>query len=108
MVEILRETSYQLDVFYHKPFLNGGLTLSQILGIYKRIQKSKSREIELQAALHGVPLKKEGTYTPTTDQSSKVPMFGDPADYAKLSVEERESQTKRMMGLHKVWSEGAM
>ena len=42
--------------------------------------------------------------TMKTMADPNVPMFGDPSEYENMSKEEKEEETKRMMGLHKQWS----
>ena len=50
-----------------------------------------------QAALRNINLKAEMD----KDKKQKQFMFGDPADYAKMSEEERQRLTDEMLGKHR-------
>ena len=106
--EILRETSYRLDDIYNKSFLEGGPTFEQLEGLYELIQRAKIREIKFQASIHGAEFKTDSVEQHTQAENPKVPLFRDPDEYEGLSEEEKESETKRMMGLHQSWSGDAI
>lgn len=59
------------------------------------------------AAIHGIDLDKElgndVKSTPSKKQQSNF-VFGDPAEYEKLSEEDRIAQTQKMMNKHKDWA----
>ena len=81
----------------------------QLEGLYLLIQKAKLREYEIQASLHGVQFKhKLSDSQGVAEADPKVPMFQDPEEYKTMSKEDREKETKRMMGLHKRWSGDAL
>ena len=81
----------------------------QVLTLYKNMKKIEYDKFKLMASLHGVELKD----SPQSGNSSfksdpEVPLFGDPADYEKLSEEKRNSLTEKMMNKHKFWSSNAL
>jgi hypothetical protein len=59
-------------------------------------------------AIHGVdPEKIEETESPAKSKSNLL-LFGDPKDYEKMPIEERNALTEKMMGKWKQWaSKGA-
>ena len=103
VTEILRETSYRLDDFYRKTYLDGGITMEQANGLYEEIQKVKENEYKLQASMHGIEMK-DGPVTQSDVDSQKVPLFGDPEAYKDMSEQEKENLTQKMLGKHKTWS----
>lgn len=60
------------------------------------------------AAVHGVDLDKElGNDIPQNIPSKTTQnnfIFGDPSEYEKLSDDERNAKTQKMMDLHKDWA----
>jgi len=44
----------------------------------------------------------------TQSDSQKVPLFGDPEEYEKISPEEREKLTQQMLNKHKTWAENPL
>ena len=92
-----------------KSFFEGGLTVSQVDGLFAMIQKAKKVEFEIQARLHGCEIEGDSSSSnsPSVRQPAEhpnVPMFGDPSKYEHMSEDERETETQRMMGKHKLWS----
>lgn len=105
VTEIMRETSYKLPDFYIKSYLEGGLTTSQVDGLYENIQEAKRLEFEIQAKLHGCEIGDSSSSSSGKQaEHPNVPMFGDLNNYEHMSTEEREAETQRMMGKHKRWS----
>lgn len=83
--------------------------MNQLFVLYELIQKDKLREIEVQASLHGVKIKRSfNDSTGQAEENPDVPLFRDPSDYETMSETEREEETQRMMGLHKRWSGDAL
>ena len=103
VVEIVKETSYKIIDFYHKSYLEGGPTLQQMVYLYEELQQIKSREIEFQAAVHGAKFDKPLRQEAVAD--SGIPVFRDPAEYDKMSEEERERENQRLMAYTKQWVE---
>jgi len=64
--------------------------------------------MEFQAIIHGAKIEKNDTQlsdsasSPQKQQS--LMKFGDPEDYKNMPMEERESLTEKMMGVHKAWA----
>lgn len=87
--------------------MQGGLTHSQIIGLYEFKLKEDEDNLRFQAAIHGAKLtgvsQKAPQEVPKTGDEV-VPLFGDPKDYDSMPQEEREELTKKMMGKHKVWA----
>ncbi len=106
ITEIIRETSYKIDDFYLKSFLQGGITLRQANTLFTEIQKIKSEEFKVQAALQGVDIDKDKAISSPTASSTKSPsmIFGDPNEYNSLSKDEAQNLTEKMMGKHKHWA----
>ena len=96
VTEICRETSYKLNDFYNKSFLQGGITLSQANALFDEIQKIKSKELETQAALQGIDLDKDSGKKKQEDL-----VFGNPEDYKDLSEEQKQELTDKMMNKFK-------
>ncbi|RLF28750.1 MAG: hypothetical protein DRN14_03590 [Thermoplasmata archaeon] len=57
------------------------------------------------AAIHGVDVGDTDTNT-STDKSTVVPQFGDPATYSHLTAEEKDKLTAEMKSKHKAWAGG--
>lgn len=105
VTEIIRETSYKLDDFYRKTYLQGGITLSQVGGLFSEIQKAKEFEYRFQASIHGVEIKDDVTTKPQSDSKEPaIPLFGNPEAYENMSEQEREVLTSTMMNKHQSWS----
>ena len=105
VTEIIRETSYRLDDFYNKTYLKGGITLSQVGGLFSEIQKAKAVEYRFQASIHGVEIKDDVIPQKQSDSKEPViPLFGNPEAYENLSEQEREELTTTMMNKHQSWS----
>ena len=107
VTEIIRETSYRLEHFYIRSYLDGGLTYSQVSGLYDELQKCKDREFKIQAALHGVDLSKDSNAEgkkESTEPTQSAMLFGDPEEYSHLSQKEKEDLTEKMMKKHKAWA----
>lgn len=83
------------------------MTKAQFEFLYKCHQEKIGRDFEFQAALHGVSLKGGSKKSKKETQSANqpVPLFGDPEEYKKLSSEEKESLTQKMLNKHKTWAE---
>lgn len=102
VAEIVKETSYKIIDFYEKSYLEGGPTLDQVIFLYEEIQNLKTREVELQAALHGVKFKKPLSNSPAVVDPN-VPVFRDPAEYEKMTPEQRERETQKLMAHTSKW-----
>ena len=64
----------------------------------------ENADIKIQANLHGIDTESDVSEKPQTQEKEpSVPMFGDPSQYEKMSEEERNSQTEKMMSRHKSW-----
>jgi len=106
ITEIIRETSYKLDDFYNKSFINGGITMEQTEALFIEIQKAKDVEFRFQASIHGVELKDDGEKSQTQSDSKKpvIPLFKDPETYKNMTDQEREDLTSNMVNDHRSWS----
>jgi len=87
--------------------LQGGLPLFQLEGLYEHLQHIKFRDYKIQASLHGVEIKDSGRKE-KAKEDPKVPLFRDPSEYDRMSAEQKDLETQRMMGLHKRWSGDAI
>ena len=83
--------------------MQGGITYSQIVGLYEFKLKEDEDNLRFQAAIHGATLKGAPQKVAKTGDEA-VPLFGDPKDYDSMSQEKREELTQKMMGKHKVWA----
>ena len=83
--------------------MQGGLTYSQIIGLYEFKLKEDKVDICFQAALHGAQLKDEPQKASKAGDEV-VPLFGDPKEYELMPQEKREELTQKMMGKHKAWA----
>lgn len=71
--------------------------------LFEGLQRGKLVEWEFHAAIHGVEL--GGKKSSTAKHSDpEVPLFGDPAEYQSMSLEEKEKETEKMQNKHKRWS----
>lgn len=106
VTEIIRETSYKLDDFYRKSYLQGGITLSQVGALFSEIQKAKELDLRFQASLHGVEIKDDLKPQNTQSDSKEpvIPLFGNPEAYENMSAQDREDLTSKMMNKHRSWS----
>lgn len=97
-----------MDDFYGKSFKEGGPTLSQIEALYKHFQNIELRKMRFQASLQGVQLSNDDkameSQAVVGDKSHTVPLFGDPEEYSKLSPEEAQKMTDKMMNAHRQWN----
>ena len=55
------------------------------------------------AAVHGLDMKKEQSATDEKPKSSSM-LFGDPADYEKMSKEEQQEKTEGMMSRYSIFA----
>ena len=91
--------------------MDGGPTIDQLQVLYENIQNIKIKEIEFMANIHGVKLKKSRTNNTHVDGEGnevQIPIFRDPKEYEKMTPEQREAETKKMMAIHKDWSSGKL
>jgi len=59
--------------------------------------------------LHGFKVPKDPSqHTQSDSLSEVVPLFGNPEDYTRLSEEERNDLTEKMLQKHKQWSKRAL
>ena len=74
--------------------------------MYDRWEIREFQRLEFEARIHGVL--KDDNVAPVGKTESSSPqkpfLFGDPKDYKKMSPEEREKMTKKMMTFHKAWA----
>lgn len=90
--------------------MEGGLTREQLETLVTEFTEIRNEEMEFEAAMQGVELSgasgesKESVSTPNTSQEVKVPLFSDPATYANMSEEKKQSLTDNMRSKHKKWS----
>ncbi len=97
---------YRIDDFYVKSYREGGLTYPQFLFLYKTADEQRYQQNKFLAAIHGIDLEESAaevtsqhnTSPITTKKSQTTPMlFGDPEQYSKLSEQERQTQTQKML-----------
>ena len=77
--------------------------------LYKHSQKREENRMMFEAKLHGAKFSDEETSTFVDPQSGQEvvqegPIFKDPKEYEHMSDEEKEVETKRMMGFTKRWA----
>jgi len=79
--------------------------------LFEGIQKEKISEWEFQAALQGVDLENKNKNTsshssspPANTVDPEIPLFGDPADYQSMTMEEKKEKTTSMKNRHRAWS----
>jgi len=56
--------------------------------------------------MHGFTLNEDAEIEPKPKKQSGGFMFQDPSMYEDMTREEKEAETKRMMGMHKQWATG--
>jgi len=114
--------TYRLEDFYRKSFIQGGLTLDQVVFLFESYDSSRYDDQRFMAAIHGIDMDaaEEDGVKPTAQQpvSKALPksttnvekpfLFRDPADYANMSEDERAAETRKMMGFWKPFAQGAM
>ena len=66
------------------------------MGLFDDAQQAESEGFKLTAALHGMKIKGRKSSSIGQD-GDNAPIFGDPADYEKMSPEEREAKTQEQM-----------
>lgn len=79
--------------------------------MYEGTQKREELRMRFLMHIHGFSLKDEADQPILNEsQPKKIPssgfMFKAPSEYAAMTPEERERETKRMMGMHKQWAAG--
>ena len=90
-------------------FKSGGLTYIQIESLYEYSMIYKDKEYRIIGAFHGISVGDKSVPTselPDGVDDAKSFVFGDPDSYKKMSQEEKEELTQKMMGNHKQWSSG--
>lgn len=82
--------------------------------LYEHAERDLLDRLRFNAILHGVNLDQPTGQKPSrqVDQSpiEKAQsdfVFKDPAEYDKMTLEERKVLTRKMMGMHKRWHQGA-
>jgi len=94
--------AYRIEDFYVKSYREGGLTYQQFLFLHKSADDHLYNQNRFMAGIHGIDL--EGTVSevktsaagPKSSRKDPV-LFGDPADYAHLSEQERKDLTQKML-----------
>lgn len=72
--------------------------------LYEHAVDRKIRDMKFSAVLHGAdPKDMEDKQYSTTTKSDNL-LFGDPAEYAKMSKEDKEELTKKMKGKFTKWA----
>jgi hypothetical protein len=100
--------TYRPEDFYVKSYREGGLTYPQFLFLHKAADEQAYNQNRFMAAIHGIDLdasaKDKGgsktqpkTVSRPSTQSSSPMLFGDPAQYEKMSQQEREELTQKML-----------
>ncbi len=100
---------------YCKSFKEGGLAQGQVEYLYEASQKRKSCEYRFLAAIHGVDLPAEDEEKSTVAVETAIEkefeqakpsngLFGDPAEYEKMSENERSIASQALMAKFKNWA----
>ncbi len=85
--------------------MDGGLPRSQFETLYTELCSIQNKEYQFLAAIQGVDINEGKEETVTKEENlAKVPLFGDPEDYSKLSEEEQNDLSQKMMNRHKSWA----
>ncbi len=71
--------------------------------LWKALQEENYRKLKERAAFFGVDLDKEAE----KNKEDSMYLFKDPKEYEKMTVEERQKLTDKMMSQHKGWAEKA-
>jgi hypothetical protein len=93
---------YQLSNFYQRSFKDGGITFGQLIVLFEHSQKREADQRKFQAAIVGATFKDDASEAPAKKDNF---MFGDPEDYKKIPIEERQKLTESMMSKHKQWGQ---
>jgi hypothetical protein len=99
---------YNLNHFFRFRFIEGGLTLSQVIGLYENHCKRIYEERKFLAAIHGIDLNKSAeeagkSEADKIEQKQGLSIFRDPAEYEKMTDEEKEEMTQKMLSQHRRW-----
>jgi hypothetical protein len=82
--------------------LKGGVTYQQLVKLYDYQMQDQEDQWKFHAAIHGIDLDASAKEGETTKGSSspqeKKFLFKDPAEYEEMTKEEREKETREMMG----------
>lgn len=78
------------------------MTYPQLLYLIKSADRRQEELHSFQAALQGIDLKKsmkksKKSHSPAQEESEEY-LFKDPSAYEKMTQEEREAETQRIMG----------
>lgn len=99
--------SYRLADFYSKSFLDGGATYKQLITLFRYADEERYDNFKFHAAIHGIDL--DAPPEDETSESSDTPrvygagqgaeerfLFKDPADYEKMTDEQRAKEDQKM------------
>lgn len=67
--------------------------------MFRQAQERESDRLKIEAALHGIDLDKENKKAKEKQEDEKF-LFKDPSEYEKMTKEEREELTRKMMQHH--------
>ena len=90
---------YRLGDIYQKGFREGGLTQGQIEVLFESYQERHYNQMVFEAGCHGINLNEVSGKK--TVETSSVFEFKSPEEYDKMSEEEKQELTRKMMGKHK-------
>jgi hypothetical protein len=80
------------------------LTLAQLMLLFEHAAERKVRDLKFNAVLHGADPKDLEDKDYEVIERKENLLFGDPAEYAQMSEEEREQLTEKMEGKFKKWA----
>lgn len=90
---------------FTESFKDGGLTYTQVNCMYVNILKKRSEKMKFLAAIQGIDISGKSGETPVSRdelpegiENPKEFVFGNPDSYDKMSDEEKEKLTQKMMG----------
>ena len=73
-----------------------------MLGLFHYHQEREVRRMKFEAQIHGAEIQIDGKSSVRPEENQLQGMqFGDPAEYEKMTPEERQALTDKMMGVHK-------
>ena len=75
--------------------------MTQLFALYEYSAEEDRMWMEFKARIQGIDMDKVSKET--HDGAVQPMLFRDPADYEKMSEEERDELTKQMMGYHRGW-----
>jgi hypothetical protein len=92
--------AYRLEDFYHKSFVDGGVTAKQLFFLYRSADDERYEYYRFLGALQGIDIdeKRTGETVNEVKTEERQFLFQDPAVYQNMTEEEKQKETDKMLG----------